>query len=274
MSLLNELSVYKTQLDVATKDIFTKMEKVILDNQQTAKDLNPQLYDYSQIKTYDFPNWENDKYNQLYINDECIKYEPYAISAGYLSIIKFHPDEKVVIVRNYFYKDNSSTSITATKMYITNYGTIVELFISGDIASKSPIKIYYFNFWIPTDYIKILDSVLINIVDNYNPYCYKADAIKNVPSIIDAIKSIKDQLYNRVYFPKHLQDALEENAAIKAQQKEFLEKMTPGINYEKAMAEIENEKQRLKLISIKLKLKEEELAKKEKILSEIDVDLS
>lgn len=154
-------------------------------------------------------------------------------------------------------------------IFLTNYGRLIEYLVYGEKNNNNPSYPYMpssvglftykytaFDFWIPTDYIRILQLT-------------KPDNIEEV------LKCMKDTLYNRKIVPLYVKEIVERNEVLESKYEEYekgnekyikdkeeFEKETkPYVDLykdkedlHKLREELKLEKDKLKLVAIKLEM--------------------
>lgn len=216
-------------------------------------------------------------------------------------------EEKIVIHGKCFY--NGDNTCILHEYFLTNYGRII-IFING---SQTYTVYNEFNYWIPVDYIKLLSIICCggNIMDKITEELNSmktelrqkiTDEIKkemankkiigisqkNINTgvrcevILEMLKLMKDQLYNRKYIPLYIFDIIKENEQLKMrfetfneekklfdkEKEEFVSINGENIDLIKEKKELIELRERLKIASHKIKVEQEKLDNEKKIFHE------
>jgi hypothetical protein len=239
-----------------------------------------EMYDYSS-----FPEIKFDIKNFGFL-------EIYRVSSSEETIYRINQfknnvkNEKIVVMYNYSectnagsnssysYEGKSIVMLTnyAKCFYCSNYngyGSTNKLnkYMVGRLAEGSsiqlPVNLDTFNFWIPVDYLNVINSSKPKIGD-----------------LLDTLKTMKENLYNRKFMPLYIRDIIDENNNLKdkynkyeKESKEFIEKKTnfeitekPFLDLVKDKEDIRREKERLRIIAIKLNMDRKKLEEDEQLL--------
>lgn len=160
-------------------------------------------------------------------------------------------------------------------IFITNFGRFIKFSIKSNNNGGNEVECLYgaFDFWIPTDYIRILQLT-------------KPDNIEEV------LKCIKDTLYNRKIVPLYVKEIVERNAVLESKYEEYkkgnekyikdkdeFEKETkPYIdlykekeNLHKLREELKLEKERLKLVAIKIEMDKKKFEQDMAIIKDMNI---
>lgn len=180
------------------------------------------------------------------------------------NFMKMIDNEKVVCVT--YHKYIIGTQEHSKHIFITNYGKYLEThihdsykIISNNYAKGKHNKEY--KFWIPTDYIKLINLLKPTDIDS---------------SVFDFIKN---HMYDRKILPLYAIDAMKENKELKDKyetfekdkiKKDFYTTYNEHMNIANEKALIQQDKEKLRLISAKLKMEQHQLDKEKEILHSID----
>ena len=258
MFVMNDNSMNNKIKALIDQTINDQLESEIKDN--ISNDLND-LYDYSSIKEITVKNNINqqislvDKINSFdfAVGQRCGSNEKQQRDGveNFLNGIK--NGEKVI---TYFSNQIHcgafmEFSILYKYMFITNRGKM--LAISGTQTMSHP-NIQYtaeycdLNFWIPVDYIAILNNAIDASINYFN------EKPRNSNDFIKLLADMKTSLYNRKYMPLYAVDALKENDELK---KKYVKAETSldllRESYIRATIDLENEVMESKRINEHLK---------------------
>lgn len=142
-------------------------------------------------KFYDFPSLDN--FDEIVINDIRVKQGEGIINL--LDDIMLHPNEKVVIGRNYKYNLRCKGLYS---VYITNYGTLITT--TKEKNTNKSLFIKYFEFVIPSDFITLLNITMCSDIEEYG-----ARTVLNIPLTSTILERLKEQL-KRSHVEKHAED--------------------------------------------------------------------
>lgn len=258
-----------------------------------------ELYNYDNLPNIIYPDYKKFNYHNL--------------TAEYLEYLKKFEEivdgEKVILFNlcgscNH----NARDPVVSHFMYITNFGRVLLLKSSDYFGSQIPnsylseIKIGMiiykaFDFWIPKDYILLLNHLFSRKTINIEEYrefvgypftnmsskihtYYDSSQYISGDSIIFMLSGMKSILYDRKYIPLYLDDIILENGKLRMlhdlqtqEREEFLQEKNkfleekhefeninkPYIELKEEQNQIESIKETLKNIFIKLKLERQEL---------------
>ena len=249
------ISILTKQISHLHTNINNKIQKNVMEL------IGEDLYDYSNIKTYDIDDiinyYKKNSYNNFYINIGNI------IQYNKNNILK-ECGEKIII---YFNEDliHNITNIShfPSCTIVTNYGTLFHIKYGYYVTNFGDPIIKRYEYWIPKDYINILQILSYKRKTNTIKLCDKNNTFTILQSFLE---HIKENLYNGLYVKNnvdiHFMDVYKEKQRFLIN-KEIFETYK---NAKEIELEIENRKlkEERKLFEIK-KLQLQNISRKLKI---------
>jgi len=264
------------------ENIYNKLESEIKDDLMK-KIHGYELYNYDGLEVNEFVY--NDcgnliKHNNIkdFLNKLDYDLNGQNINNKNIFLNSFIENEKVVLYRCILVSDKIDG--IEYIILITNYSRL--LFINKNYGSyiwKFAVKFINYNFWIPLDYIKLLNNTFVkyNIHSNANYYKKSEFKIEDIQKIFE---DMKQTLYNRKIMPLYVLDIIKENEKLKSMHNEYekilyiLEKPENKaiISIDEEKNKIEEAKKRLKMIAKKLELDKIAFEKEKQEFNDININ--
>lgn len=211
----NKINTMKKQITTSINDelnnLYKKLETKI--HHDVMKNIyGDNFYDYSTIN--------------IIVNEKVFNYKKY--------IDMFIENEKIVIYHKLYYDVNNSYY----EIFISNYARI--LYVVNHFQNGINNEIIINDFWIPIDYISIINDTLLSMISKSEQSNDKI-ALFDIIFFKKILEMIKTILFKRNFIPSYIIDDID------------------LINREKIMIndsknEIENEKQRLRSLAKQLEI--------------------
>ena len=280
-SCLNEfnkkcLDEFKKSMDVEYINMCDKMAKEVQENIMTQ--VGKDLYDYSDVRIHSVVSlWSNNTSIQGGIN-RCKEYRNF--------IKKRVSGEKLVLIKSISKRVHSiGDTRNIYGILLTNYGRLCLITTNNNGVSYNTWGTYHeLNFWIPKDYIYIIQSVISIIsqsicCNNGNPFKQLLLLLKHLKINLSNGKYVKNNIdikFMDVY-KKEQQLSKKEEQFEKQKKKQELKIKKQCEQVKKEREELKKQKEKFKLIAKKIKMEKIKLDNKKKelekqMLEHVDID--
>jgi hypothetical protein len=262
---------------------------------QTEIELNSQLYDYSNVPSFDsfdyfsFNTKVDIKTIIKFLFDNIKTQSPPSYEIGHPDKIDFInfpnlSENEKIIFHSQGMDDRSQGPWY--NIFLTNYGNIMCYQTNGG-GWQSLVFCKKYNFWLPTDYIKLLNRLFGK---NMDLHIGKIEDCKInsiiCHNILACVQNMKEFLYDRKIVPLYVKDIVDENNELKSKYDQYTnekdqfekEKMQfynnekPNLDIIKERKELNDLRIKLQLIAQKLKLEQDELDRQKNIINNVELE--
>lgn len=185
--------------------------------------------------------------------------------------LKMEKGEKIIIMYSNFSYEAEVGHNCTRHICITNYAKIFQNIFKSGTFSSYETHVTHYDFWIPLDYIKIIQTL--------KP-CHPDEILK----------LMKEMLYDRKFIPLYVKDVVEENEKLRAKydkdekdmkqyyedkkkfetaEKPYLDLIKERLSLNRVRDELELEKSKLKMIVIKLEMDKKEFETEKQKVNEV-----